>query len=52
MVFPTNYLEKKERIHQVEDLMRRGHWRDVLEVFQVPMRIFLEKFRIFETSYP
>ena len=35
MVFPTNYLEKKERIHRVEDLMRQGDWRAVLNIFQV-----------------
>lgn len=34
MVFPANYLEKKERIHRVEELMRHGDWRAVLELFQ------------------
>jgi hypothetical protein len=35
MVFPSNYLEKKERIHMVEDLMRQGDWRAVLNLFKV-----------------
>jgi hypothetical protein len=39
MVFPANYLEKKQKIHHVEDLMRQRDWRAVLELFEASANV-------------